>query len=153
MALHEIKVSTRSARRGGGMTNLPTSTSKVRSESVAWTNREHSTYRKGGNLAEFQPAYTRADAVREKNKIGTYTGSGVQLSEVYSNKGLVKPTVSRVSFSSWFSFSLTCLRFACPTSHRDITHPSGFVSRRHLFTARLSLRGVMEGELTTPRCR
>ena len=97
MALHEGKLSTRS-RRGGGVTNLPTGRSKVRSESAAQTHLEQdSKYRKGGGSAEFQPAFTRADEVREKTKIGTYTGSGVQLSEVYSNKGLVKPTWFRVS--------------------------------------------------------
>ena len=48
----------------------------------------------GYRSAEFQPTFTAADEIREKTKIGSYTGSGVQLSEVYSNKEIVKPTVS-----------------------------------------------------------
>ena len=48
----------------------------------------------GYRSTEFQPMFTAADEIREKTKIGSYTGSGVQLSEVYSNKEIVKPTVS-----------------------------------------------------------
>ena len=73
------------------------------SQSGEWTRREHDfgykmPYRSTEfDMPHFEASTTKGDKIREKTKIGTYTGSGVQLSEVYSNKELVKPTWFRVS--------------------------------------------------------